>query len=390
MSGYTNQSPFTVAAPPTTAEVALQILSSMQAQSGILTDYNPGSIIRTFSEATGSVVEIEAVSAQALAFQAMVYGTWSAFGINPYPESYASTTLTFATSFGSNPPLATTNIYIGINTYTSTQGNIQFQTTASATLLSGTSSISVPIQAVTAGPTSNVSANTITVLNTSLTYPLVVTNPSAATGGSFAETPGQTMSRFMSKVASLGLASPVAIANAVIGVTVSGTGEKVVQSSLVEPWITASGNGASFNLYVDDGTGGAQPALLTAVTNLLNGNISTGDLGFRPAGVPFTVNAVSPVTCTVVVSGTVSNTSFITTLQTNVVNALVSYFQNIQFGQSVAYVDIVAVVANTVSTLVTSLQITLLNSNGVSVTTQITATSDQRIILSPSPSVVFA
>lgn len=380
MSGYTISPPFTVAAPPTTAEVALSILSSMQAQSGVLTDYNPGSIIRTFSEATGSVVEIEAVSAQALAFQAMVYGTWGAFGITPLQATYATTTEVFSTASGSP---ATQDVFIGQGTIVSTVGNVQYTTTANAILLSGTSSVSVPIMAINSGNQGNTGANTINVLSSSLSYPLTVTNPTAATGGTPAETPGQTMGRFMAKVASLGLASPVAIANAAIGISVSGTSERVIAATVVEPWITSSGAGAYFDLYIDNGTGGASSTLIQQVTTTMNGVFNTDNLGFRPAGVPYSVLAVVPVYCTVTVTGVVFSSSLITVMQTNVTNALASYFQGLQFGQSVSLVNLIAIVANTVSSSVSSLNVILYNSSGTSVQT-ISADDTQRIILTSS------
>ncbi len=378
MSSYVTNPPFTVAAPPTTAEVALQILSSMQAQSGIITDYNSGSIIRTFSEATGSVVEIEAVSAQALAFQAMVYGTWNAFGITPLPMTYAITNETFSTSNGLP---ATQNVYIGSGTNLSTPGNITFVTTSSATLLSGTTSVSIPVQSTIGGLQGRTGANTITNLNTSLSYPIVVTNPLATSGGNNAETPGQTMGRFMAKVASLGLASPVAIANAAIGITVSGTSESVQVATVVEPWITTSGSGAYFDLYIDNGGGGASTALIQQVESAMNGVFNTSNEGFRPAGVPYSVLPVNPVDCTVTVTGTVVSSSLITVMQTNVTNAIDSYFQTLQFGQSVNLINIIAIVANTVSTSVSALNIILYDASGTSVQS-ISVNSTQRLILS--------
>ena len=51
----------TVPAPPLSPDVSAALLAFMSAQSGVLTDYNVGSQIRTLGEAIGSVVEIEEV-----------------------------------------------------------------------------------------------------------------------------------------------------------------------------------------------------------------------------------------------------------------------------------------------------------------------------------------
>ena len=75
MSGSTTSttsSTITVAAPPTTEEVAADFLTWIGAQNPILTDVNPGSQVRTMGEAIGSVVDMESVTAQAMALQALV------------------------------------------------------------------------------------------------------------------------------------------------------------------------------------------------------------------------------------------------------------------------------------------------------------------------------
>jgi hypothetical protein len=195
------------------------------------------------------------------------------------------------------------------------------------------------------------------------------------------------MGRFMAKVASLGIASPVAIANAAIGIIVSGTSESVQASTVVEPWITASGNGAYFDLYLDNGTGGASSTLIQQVETAMNGVFNTSNIGFRPAGVPYSVLPVNPLDCSVAVTGTVTSQSLITVMQTNVKNALVSYFQSVQFGQTVNLINIIAIVANTVASAVSTLDIILYNASGTSVQS-ITANHTQRVILL-STNVVF-
>ena len=87
----------TVPAPPLSPDVSAALLAFMSAQSGVLTDYNVGSQIRTLGEAIGSVVEIEEVENQALAYQAAIYGAYSAFGVTPLGATGAVGTVTFAT-----------------------------------------------------------------------------------------------------------------------------------------------------------------------------------------------------------------------------------------------------------------------------------------------------
>ena len=86
-----------VAAPPTTVQVASNEVAYMAAQTSVPTDYNAGSMVRTIAEAQGSVVELQAVSDQALAFQALVYGAMSLFGVTSGVAVPATGVVTFAT-----------------------------------------------------------------------------------------------------------------------------------------------------------------------------------------------------------------------------------------------------------------------------------------------------
>lgn len=201
---------------PTTEEIALTLLQWMFANIGIPSDYNVGSIIRTYSEALGSVNEIEGITAQAEAIQALVYSAYAAFNISPLPATGAVGTITFST-LSSAPLPSGQSVLIPAGTIVQTTSAIQFATTANALLVSGTSSINASIQAVTLGSTSNVVANTIIQIITGLSYPLSVINSAPTAGGANAETPSQTLTRFLAYVDSLGLCSPIAVASAVIG-----------------------------------------------------------------------------------------------------------------------------------------------------------------------------
>ena len=94
----------TVATPPTTAEVAIQVVSYIAGQSGVVTDANIGSQVRTLAEAMGQVAETEGISAFALAVQAMMYGAFAALGIFPLPATQAVGVLQFSTGPVDPPP----------------------------------------------------------------------------------------------------------------------------------------------------------------------------------------------------------------------------------------------------------------------------------------------
>lgn len=373
-------SQITVPTPPLTPDVAAAILGYMASQSGVVTDYNKGSQIRTLSQAIGSVIEVQGVENQALAFQAMVYGAFSAYGVTPIPANGAIGTLTFATSLNPNPPGASQPVSIPAGTIGQTTGGISFVTTTSVTLASGASSINVPIVASITGTTGNVAAGTIVNLISSLAYPLQITNAAPTTGGQNAELPSQTLARFTATVAAIGLASPVSIANAVIGVTVQSTLETVKYSTVYEPWIVALTNGTGFTVYIDNGSGAASSALITAVTNTLNGNRLAGQTGYRPAGVPYSVLAVSPVEIVVSVTGNVTSSSLIPAATQYAQNAIVQYMNSLQFGQTAYQSALNAIISNAIGNSLTNLTVAI-NIVGSTATTSITATPIERIIL---------
>ena len=282
----------------------------MAAQSNVPTDYNEGSAVRTMLEAEGSLVELQAVADQALAYQALVYGAMSLFGVNQALAQPATGVVTFATSLPLASALPSTlAVLIPSGTLVQTPGGTQFATLQAATLASGTASVAVGVIAALAGSAGNVAASAIagTPL-TSVGYPLNVVNAVATAGGNDAGTQSSALAQFTARAASLGLSSPVAVANSCVGVIATGTGEAVAFSAVFEPWLAAGsgvGSGvAGFTTYIDNGTGGASASLIAAVQAWQTGNAASGLSGFRPAGVPNVVSGVTPVFASVTASGT--------------------------------------------------------------------------------------
>lgn len=320
------------------------MLSLMAALNGQATDYTQGSQIRTLAESVGAVTEMEGVAGQARALQALLYGALSLFGIQPATATFATGVVTFATSIPvSGAPNAPQAVAIPAGTLIQTAGGVQFSTLASAILASGTSSIIAGITATLAGAIGNVSSGAITGTPlTSIGYPLYVTNTAPTAGGGDAGTQSSALALFTAKIASLGLASPVAVANAAIGVAAIGTGEIVRYASTYEPWLAAgsgAGSGiAGFTLYVDNGTGGASVPLLTAVRNWINGSAAAGQSGYRPAGVPWVVAAVTPVYASAAVSGLLYPGLLATgSVAPAVTSGILSYFGSLGIAPAAAY-----------------------------------------------------
>jgi len=352
----------------------------MQAMSGVATDYNIGSQIRTAAESQGAVVEMQSVAAQQQAYYGLTYGSISAFGITPLGPQVAAGYVTFSTTSSGTPVPATQSITIPPGTLLQTAGGIQFQTSVAATLVAGSTSVTVAVQAIVGGTTGNVGAGQITQIITGLGYALYVTNTTATSGGAAAETPSATLSRFAAAVGALGQTSPYAVANAAIGVT---NGAEVVKyAACFEPWIlcgVASGQ-LGFTLYIDNGTGGASAQLIANVVTKLTGNQSQAMPGYRPVGVPFSVQAVTPIYANVMVTGSLLQYIQSSAVETNISAAISQYFAQQGINGSAYQANLSASVGNAGEGYFTALTVGLYFASGGSAVTSITAGYGQRII----------
>lgn len=372
----------TVAAPPNTNDVAIALLSGMESLAGVATDYNKGSQIRTMSEAAGAVIEQQGIGAQAQTLQAIAFSAMSIFNIVPNAAVPAIGTVTFVTSTGGSPPPASQTIPIPQGTIVQTAGGIQYVTTLASTINIGSSSINVPVQAVMPGTTGNQPPGSITVVISGLIYPLSVTNAQAITGGADAESPSQALSRLSAKIASINSSSPVALSNGLIGVQAVGSSETVMYATCYEPWILDPADGAGFTMYIDNGTGAASSGLIAAAVSTLNGNQASGQLGYRPGGVPYNVAAVVPVLADVVVQGTINGLGNSVTVSGAMTTAADAYFNSLLFGVTAYQGNLAAAVSNAALGVLTSLSVTLsyASTSGVAVTA-VTGVGYTRVIL---------
>jgi hypothetical protein len=389
MTTSTLQTPqtITVAAPPSTTEVVAQMLSMMASLTGVATDYNTGSQIRTSATSVGSVIEQQGIWAQAQAYQALIYSALSLFNLQPGVPVAASGAVAFSTSPSGSVP-ASQNVTIPAGTLVQTAGGIQFATVSTVTLVAGASSINVNVAAVVPGIAGNVAANTIITIISGLSYPLFVNNASGAGGGSNAISAAQSFALFAAIIASIGLSSPVAIANAAVGVSVGS--ETVAYSTLYEPFAAAgsgAGSGvAGWVLYIDNGTGTASTNLINAVVATLNGGSvsgqanASGAIGYRDAGVPYAVSAVVPTVAVVGVSASLASGANATLVSGAIASAVSGYF-TLPFGEAAQQAQIAASVANAIAGSITSLTVSLYVSGSSTAVTGVAPGAIGRVIL---------
>jgi hypothetical protein len=379
----------TVPATPTTVQVATDIMAMMAGLSGVVTDYNRGSQVRTLTESLGSVVEQEGVSAQALALQVLAYSAMSLFGIQPnLVGTFATGVVTFSMSFPvSAAPVMPQAVTVPSGSLFQSAGGIQFNTITPATLASGTTSVNVGAIAALPGIAGNIPALAVSGQPlSSLGWPLLVQNAAPFGGGSPPTSPSNALALFTARQASLGLASPVAVANAAIGVTASGSNETVAYAANVEPWILAgsgAGSGtAGFTLYIDNGTGSASSGLIAAVSAWITGNAAANQSGFRPDGVPFTVSGVTPVFANVTVSGTLIPGLFASGTVAATAQTLVQdYFNSLGFSVPAQQPLIAAEVANAGLSAFESLTVSLMASGSGTPVALVSGGVGTRVIL---------
>ncbi len=370
----------TVPSPPSTSDSASRLLALIAAQTGIITDLNVGSVVRTLAEAIGSVISINAVELQAMAFQALIFGGFSAFNVTPLSATPAQGILTFSTGApgGTSPP-SPTNVSIPAGTIVQTAGGLQYSVLTDTTLSASASAVTANANSILGGTAYNVGASSVTQIVSPLQAVLYVTNYAGFTGGTNAETSQQTASRFANVVNALQLSSPQAVAGAALGVTY-GT-ETVLYSTCYEGWLSSSPTPTTvfFDVVIDNGTGAASSGLISAVTAVLNGDlVNFTTSGYRPAGVPFAVNAVGPVSANVGITANTGggNTSLVSTQLTNAVQ---TYFQSLNFGDTAQLSVLSTQVTNAVTNEVNSITVQLLS--GVTPETSISAPPTGRVIL---------
>jgi uncharacterized phage protein gp47/JayE len=363
----------TTPATPTATSIIVELLQLMAAQSGTISDFNPGSNIRTLASIMGLVMEQQNITNRVTTAQNVLSGLFSFYNLTPPSPAYATGSVTFTL-----PQALSTDLTILSGTQVGTTGGLAFSTIASLTLEAGSLSGSVGIQAQQTGTLYNVAANSITQMLSTIPVTVSVTNPNPTTGGTNAPSLSTLVNILSNTILSNATSTPSAIAAASYGVSTA-SGETTLYTTVYEPWVTQLTAGTTitaspgFTVYVDNGSGTASETLLEAVLNKL-----TGTPQYVPAGVPFSVLSVTPVNidCTVDATTTTAYSGSIPYISTLITNAVNNYFSSLNFGDTVDGNALEVDIVNAVSQLIQSASVTL------TPTSPVTVPAYQRAILS--------
>lgn len=166
-------------------------------------DTTTGSVARKILDACSAGISTASLDSQMLAYQYDIDSMTGAaldafvanFGMTRYPAARATGTVTFTR------PAATDTVTAPVATQiASADGTVVVQSLTPAIMDAAALAVSVPVQAVTAGPAGNVAAGTLTQLMTPVSEVTSVTNVNALTGGANQETDSQLQTRWKSTV----------------------------------------------------------------------------------------------------------------------------------------------------------------------------------------------
>lgn len=237
--------------------------------------------------------------------------------------------------------------------YSATLGGYVIATTAP--------SVSIPVQAVTAGAAGNVSANAANTLATAIAGVDAVTNPTAFANGSDAESDVAARARFIQYIASLSKATLAAIKYAIASVQ-SGVAYSVTENQ--------QKNGTTDNGYfyavVDDGSGAPGSVFMDAEFAAID--------AARPIGIRWGVFPTIAISANVSMTLTTDSTYAHSAVVSLVVAAIQSYINALGIGATLSYTRLVQV-AYDATPGVTNVSAVLLNSG----TADLTATTQQSI-----------
>ncbi len=313
-------------------QLVADMASWIVAKSPQITDFNTGSIIRSFCEATALSLEELYVSVYLGYRRYLDEIQETVFGF----ERKAGVTSKGAVTFGRTGSTGTVTIPLG--TKVKTSAGLTYATTLAGQITDGnTTSDPIAIEAEAVGATYNVPLGTIIVIVDTIDGVETVTNPNATTGGVDQETDFQFKQRFQAYIEGLAGSNVAGLISGAL--TVDGITSASVQE--LSPPIA----NVNVRLYVDDGSSsGVSAAKLTEVQTVINGDGTESNPGYRAAGVNVAVLAPGIVTQDVTMTVTVIAGVDLVQLETEINLALTTYVNNLGVGADIIYNELVAAV----------------------------------------------
>lgn len=321
-------------------------VASIHAKSSSLINFVVGSVLRAIVETNTAVVlwlqslilQVLSKSRAATSVGADLDTFVADYGVTRLPAVAATGNVTFSRFTSTQQAVVPVGAQVQTATGTPVFSVIQ-DTTVSTwnTTLNGyvaavgVSSITVPVQAVVAGISGNVSIAALSTLASSISGIDTVTNAIAYSNGIDAETDAALRTRFIAFLGSLSKGTKLAIGSAVTGVQ-SGIVYALVENQNYD----GSTNNGYFYVVFDDGSGNPPTPLINTVSNAVD--------AARPVGTRFGVFGPTPTTVNVV--GTIITAAGYThaTLTAAAQSAVTTYINSLALGQTLYYTRLAQVI----------------------------------------------
>lgn len=319
-------------------DLVAAFLEELQAENSNLTDFTTGSVIDNLAHGSAAV-GFEVNNLTLAGFRKLFFATATGDDLDNLAydrfqllrqaaiKAVGTVNLSRATVDLGNIVIAAGTIF---STNADTDGNVYRYQTITPAVMTGLS-LSVIVEAVDAGSDSNVVAGTIVNIETTLSdSSIVATNSQAMAGGTEAEDDEAFRQRVLDYLLNLRRGTVDAVefgAKEVAG---------VVFATVDESHVDVDG---IVDVYIADVNNEANDELITAVSdNLIN---------WRAAGVPTSVFAVSTTTATITLDITYTAGVDQTSVQEDIINALVTFIDTLEIGDTLYLARIYQIVMDT-------------------------------------------
>jgi uncharacterized phage protein gp47/JayE len=302
------------------------------ANQDIITDFNDGGVLSSEIEAFSRQLAQAYAEDRAGFTEVLKRLPYSIFDFSAKDAVAATGSVTFARTD------TTAAVTISSGTQVSTTGGVVFETTADASMAIGTANVSVAVKAVTSGTTGNVSAGTVTTIVSSVDADSV-TNSSAMSGGVDAETTSQMLSRFRSYIMGLSKSNKYGIMYAALLNT-------SVRSASVLEHFPPKSNLYNFTLYIDDGNGSASSEMIAVVKNIIDGDGTQTNPGYRAAGINCDILAPTILYQAVTATITVNYDVDVDEAKSTLGSAITSYINSLVLGETLIRSQLMKAILN--------------------------------------------
>ena len=329
------------------ASVAASIINILKATQTLVTDFNVGAVIRTMVEAVAA--EIDELYQQMFiglkeAIPVSVYNSFDFAALEALPASgLVRVTITSSASDTTIP--ASTSFSLD-------NGTANYLSNSDVTIPAGSTFADVLVTADTPGAFANITAGQVFLIAPAVSGLLSATNLAGFSSGTDAETPEDRKSRFRAFIASLPRGTVSALEYGLKLAFLTGSQgevtERVISSSIVEPWLTDSTQPISLvNCYIHNGAGTTSVALIARAREVIYGYYDVNNVpvpGWKAAGVRVDVFGASEIAVNVAGVLVASDGFDPAVLRATASEAVYSYLLSLAIGQPAIKSEIIAII----------------------------------------------